>query len=78
MASEETALAGLELEPLPEGWEPLGAVVLFKCRDDDGSETWAFRTSDCLSDEETLGALIARTDLARAWLAKVYFPSDTA
>lgn len=56
--------AGFRIAPLPAGWTPLEGVVLVKCLDEDGHATWAFRTTYGLSDEEMLGALTVRQQLA--------------
>ncbi|MER6509292.1 hypothetical protein ABT158_20880 [Nonomuraea sp. NPDC001636] len=66
------ALNGLDVYPLPEGWTALGAIVLVKCLDEEGHSSWAFRTTDGLSDEELLGALTVRTDLLRRKLYEAY------
>ncbi|RBQ21279.1 hypothetical protein DP939_00705 [Spongiactinospora rosea] len=78
MAEEEEevpigqALNGLDVYPLPQGWTALGAIVLVKCLDEEGHSSWAFRTTDGLSDEELLGALTVRTDLLRRKLYDAY------
>ncbi|MFG1749029.1 hypothetical protein [Streptosporangium sandarakinum] len=70
------ALNGLDVYPLPEGWTALGAIVLVKCLDEEGHSSWAFRTTDDLSDEELLGALTVRTDLLRRKLYDDYIGDD--
>lgn len=70
------ALNGLNVYPLPEGWTALGAIVLVKCLDEEGRSSWAFRTTDGLSDEELLGALTVRTDLLRRKLYDDYTSDD--
>jgi hypothetical protein len=72
----DSPLKHLPLDALPEGWEPVGVVALIKCRDAAGSETWAFRTSDDLSDEEALGALVVRTELSKASLMDAFVEAD--
>ncbi|MBK8463576.1 MAG: hypothetical protein IPL36_11235 [Nigerium sp.] len=74
--NDSTPLARFVLKPLPEGWVPVGVVALIKYVDDEGDETWAFRTSEELGDEETLGALVVRTDLAKAALMELYMSTD--
>jgi hypothetical protein len=59
------ALTGLRVHTLPDGWTPLAAAVLINCLDDKGDPAWVFRTTDGLSAEELLGALVLRTDLLR-------------
>jgi hypothetical protein len=76
--SQLSPIGNLELEPLSEGWEAVGVVALIKCRDSNGNESWSFRTSEELSDEETLGALVVRTELARDWLVDAYSLIDEA
>jgi hypothetical protein len=71
----EINVGSIPLEPLPLGWEPIGAIVLLKCKDSEGETEWAFRTSESLEDEETLGALEIRTALAREWILSLYRPS---
>ncbi|MEU9835813.1 hypothetical protein AB0D67_30120, partial [Streptosporangium sp. NPDC048047] len=53
-----------------------GAIVLVKCLDEEGHSSWAFRTTDGLSDEELLGALTVRTDLLRRKLYHDYTGDD--
>ena len=55
------------------GWR---AVVLVKCLDEDGSPTWAFRTTEGFSDEELLGALTVRQELQRKKLISDHVGSD--
>ena len=74
--NDRTPLASLLLKPLPEGRVPVSVIALIKCVDDEGDETWAFRTSEELGDEETLGALVVRTDLAKAALMELYMSTD--
>jgi hypothetical protein len=57
--------AGFDIQALPSGWLPLEGIVLVKCLDDEGDLSWAFRTTSGLTDEELLGALMARTELCR-------------
>lgn len=73
---ELSPLSDLTLDPLPDGWEAVGVVALIKCRDAEGNETWAFRTSDDLSDEEALGALVVRTELSKAALVEAFLPVE--
>lgn len=69
---DKTVLNGLSLTPLPEGWRATGVAALVKCLDEKGEETWAFRTSKHLGDEDVLGALVIRTAIAKSELLKVY------
>ncbi|HEX2312090.1 MAG TPA: hypothetical protein VHJ17_00015 [Thermomonospora sp.] len=70
------ALSGIRVLPLPEGWTAIGAIVLVKCFDKEGHASWAFRTTDGLSEEELLGALTVRTDLLRRDLLEAYGGDD--
>lgn len=72
MSEPVDPVRGLDFQPLPAGWTPLGAALLIKCLDDEGSVTWAFRTSDELNDEELLGALRVRTSLHERDLLEAY------
>jgi hypothetical protein len=58
-------LPGLEIHPLGDGSTPIEAFVLIKALDEDGSPTWAYRTTNRLNREELLGALIVQTDVLR-------------
>ncbi|MBK8463575.1 MAG: hypothetical protein IPL36_11230 [Nigerium sp.] len=69
--NDRTPLASLLLKPLPEGRVPVSVIALIKCVDDEGDETWAFRTSENLDYEEALGAVVVRTDLAKAALMEL-------
>jgi hypothetical protein len=69
-------LHGLHFEQLPENWTPVDAVVLVKCLDEDGSPTWAFRTTDDVNDEELLGALTIRRELQKEKLLSEYTNTD--
>jgi len=69
-------LRGLTFNALPIGWTPVDAIVLAKCLDEDGSPTWAFRTTDGVNDEELLGALVVRQELQRAKLLSEYIDPD--
>jgi hypothetical protein len=53
------------LEPLQHGWSVLETVCLFKCLNDEGALRWAVRSSDGLSDEEVMGALVTYTERLR-------------
>lgn len=64
--------AGFDILALPSGWMPLEGVVLVKCLDDEGDLSWAFRTTAGLTDEELLGALMARTELCRMETVRTY------
>jgi hypothetical protein len=58
-------LSGLEIHPLDLGATVIEAFVLIKALDEDGSSTWAYRTTNRLNREELLGALIVQTDVLR-------------
>jgi hypothetical protein len=58
-------LSGLEIHPLDLGATVIEAFVLIKALDEDGSTTWAHRTTNRLNREELLGALIVQTDVLR-------------
>lgn len=68
----EVTLGDFALEPLPEGWKPVGVIALIKCLDEDSKATWAFRTSEKLTDEETYGALLIRAELSKLWMVDAY------
>jgi len=72
----DNVLGGLEFDPLPAGWTPIGAVMMVKCLDEEGRPTWSFRTSEDMSDEEVLGALVVRTELQRQSLLEDYTDPD--
>ncbi len=59
------ALAGLSLEPLPEGWTPLGVFALVACTDEEGERSWSVRVEGLDNDEELLGALNVQAELLR-------------
>lgn len=61
----EQVLNGLEVHPLEQGETALEAFVLLKVLDRDGDVTWSFRTTNRLSREELLGALIVQVDVLR-------------
>ena len=67
---------GFVIAPLPEGWTPLEGVVLVKCLDDEGRSAWAFRTTDGVNDEELLGALLVRYELAKQETVDLYADSE--
>ncbi|MDX6230729.1 MAG: hypothetical protein QOI76_4119 [Frankiales bacterium] len=69
-------LSGLEIHPLDEGSTPIEAFVLIKALDDDGSPTWAYRTTNRLNREELLGALIVQTDVLRKELRDEWDDTD--
>ena len=70
-------LRELTFLPLPDGWTPVGAVVLVKCTDPSGEVTWSFRTTETLNDEELLGALTVRHAMQRDGLVAMYHDRDT-
>lgn len=55
----------IQVQPLPDGWTALEAIVLVKCLDDEGRPTWAFRQTESLDQEETIGALVIQLDIMR-------------
>jgi hypothetical protein len=63
---------GFEIAPLPPGWTALEGVVLVKCLDTDGSPSWAFRHTDGLNHEETIGALTVQLDLMREEITDMF------
>ena len=65
----EQVLHGHHLHPLDEGWTPVSSFNLIKCRDEDGEDVWAFRTSESMNLEELLGALVVQTDILKRKLA---------
>ena len=69
---DDAVLNGLILTPLPKGWTATGVAALIKCLDDKGKETWSFRTSEHLSDEEVLGALVVRLEISKSALLDDY------
>lgn len=71
------ALASLEMPPLPTEWTPQAAIIIVKCLDEDGETTWAHRVTPGLEDEEIIGSLVVRADIARQWGADAYAPDDS-
>jgi len=65
-------LSGLYIHELPDKWSPLEGIVLVKCLDEEGSPSWAFRTTPGLNDEELLGALTVRIELLKDELVESY------
>ena len=63
-------LPGLDVHPLPERWTPLEALILVKCLDEEGEPTWSYRTTQQLTREELLGALIVHVELLRRELVE--------
>ena len=63
------ALPGLEVHPLQPDWTPVEALLLVKCLDEEGSPTWAYRTTSRLNDEELLGVLTVQAELVKRRLA---------
>ena len=45
-------MSGLYIHELPDKWSPLEGIVLVKCLDEEGSPSWAFRTTPGLNDED--------------------------
>ena len=56
---------GFEVPPLPDGWTPLDGILLIKCLDEEGHSSWAFRETQGLNEEETIGALTVQLDILR-------------
>ena len=67
---------GFRVPALPDGWTPLEGIVLVKCLDDEGHPTWAFRATGGLNDEELLGALTVRLELAKRETVSQYLSPD--
>jgi hypothetical protein len=65
---------GFAIAPLPQGWTALEGVVLVKCLDVDGQPSWAFRHTDGLNHEETIGALTVQLDLMRDEITDLFKP----
>lgn len=65
----DCALPGLQVHPLQPDWTPVEAVMLVKCLDDNGSPTWAYRTTSRINDEELLGVLTVQVELAKRRIA---------
>jgi hypothetical protein len=61
----EQGLPHMGIQPLPDKWTPLEALVITKCLDEDGDSTWCYRTTSVPNREELLGALIVHQDLLR-------------
>lgn len=55
----------LDFVPLPDGHRAVAAILLVKTLDQDGLEGWSYRTTDGLTEEEMLGALVVRTEMAK-------------
>ena len=56
-------LRGIEIEPVPEGWNVVDALVLAKCLNVEGQPIWSLRFTDGLNSEELLGALEIQVEL---------------
>jgi hypothetical protein len=56
--------------PLPDGWQPLEALVLVKGINDDGWVSWATLTTDSLNKMEALGMLVEQQDALLSWARK--------
>ncbi len=63
---------GFLVPRLPKGWTPLEGIVLVKCLDDEGHSSWAFRMTRGVNDEELLGALTVRLELAKRETVDLY------
>ena len=68
--------SGFSVAALPEGWTPLEGIVLVKCLDEDGRETWSFRHTEGLSDEEAIGALVVQLDMIREQVVDQFRAED--
>jgi hypothetical protein len=58
-------LRGIEIEPVPDGWTVVDALVLAKCLNIEGQPIWSLRFTDGLNSEELLGALQIQVDLLK-------------
>jgi hypothetical protein len=58
-------LRGLEIEPVPNGWTVVDALVLVKCLNAEGEPIWSLRFTDGLNSEELLGALQIQVELLK-------------
>jgi hypothetical protein len=56
-------LRGIEIEPVPEGWTVVDALVLAKCLNVEGQPIWSLRFTEGLNSEELLGALQIQVEL---------------
>lgn len=67
---------GFAIAPLPPGWTALEGVVLVKCLDVDGQPSWAFRHTNGINHEETIGALTVQLDLMRDEITELFRADD--
>ena len=67
---------GFTIAPLPPGWTALEGVVLVKCLDVDGQPSWAFRHTNGINHEETIGALTVQLDLMRDEITELFRADD--
>jgi hypothetical protein len=58
-------LRGLVIDPVPEGWTVVDALVVAKCLNDEGEPIWSLRFTDGLNSEELLGALQIQVELLK-------------
>jgi hypothetical protein len=56
---------GFRVPPLLPAWTALEGIVLVKCLDDEGSPSWAFRETEGMNIEETIGVLTIQLDMMR-------------
>ena len=70
------AFPGMTIAALPEKWNPLEALVLIKCLDEEGVSTWCYRTTSPPNREELLGALRVQTALLERELLEEWEGED--
>jgi hypothetical protein len=58
-------LRGLEIDPVPDGWTVVDALVVAKCLNVEGEPIWSLRFTDGLNSEELLGALVMQVELLK-------------
>jgi hypothetical protein len=69
-------LGDVLLKPLPDGWTALEGIVLVKCLDHEGHPSWAFRQTDGINAEETIGALVIQLDMLKEQVIDLFRESD--
>lgn len=67
-------IGGLEIMPLPPGYQPMEAVVLVKSLDEDGHVCWVQRWTQGLHLIEVLGASTAMARLNERDAVDMYAP----
>ena len=70
------ALPGMTIHGFDSDQIPVSAFVLVKLLDDEGSPTWAFRTTETFNKEELLGALVVQVELLKASLVSDWETPD--